>query len=74
MLVIHVVLDMVKEVVQYIWIMLDVWEMNLPLLSVNTLVAITVVTVKMPLFNAEQVSNFENLQYNSIITIISTSL
>ena len=48
---------MVKEVVQYIWMKLGVWEMNLLLFTVYTVVTMTVVIMKMPLFNAELVSN-----------------
>ena len=57
---------MVEEVVQYIWMMLDVWEMNLLLLTAHTVVAMSVVIMKMPLFNARPVSN----SYCIIITTV----
>ena len=51
-----VVLHMVKELVQYIWMRLLVQEMNHLSLSALTLVIITVDIVKMFLLNVKQVN------------------
>ena len=57
-----VVLHMVKELVQYIWMMCLVLVVNHLSLTVLTLVVITVVTVKMFLSNAN-VKCYRYVQY-----------
>ena len=56
-----VVLHMVKDLVQYTWMMCLVLEVNHPSLSVLTVVIITVDTMKMFLFNANVTSSNNKL-------------